>query len=252
MTLDDQARIVADLQALSVRAGDVLLVHSSLRSLGHVEGGATTVIAALLEAMGPSGTLLMPCLSYTTVHAQQPVFELENTPCCVGTIPETFRCWPGVLRSIHPTHSVCGLGPQAHALLAHHHEDTTPCGPRSPYRLLREAGGRVLMLGCSTRCNTSMHGVEELLDPPRMLGDALAYQIILPDRSMMLMNVRRHAFQGWDQRYDRLEPLLKAPELLEGQVLAARCHLIDARAMWRQGLAALQQDPWFFVQKKPA
>ena len=121
--------------------GAALLVHSSLRSLGPLDGGAEMVVQSLLEALGPQGTLLMPALSYRTVGPQSPVFNVTTTPSCVGALPEYFRTRPGTLRSVHPTHSASGLGPQAQDLLGEHIRSTTPCGPYSHSPgCLRQAG----------------------------------------------------------------------------------------------------------------
>ncbi|MHC4717374.1 MAG: AAC(3) family N-acetyltransferase, partial [Planctomycetota bacterium] len=155
-----------ELVAAGVRPGGVVLVHSSLRALGTVPGGPETVVAALLRAVGPDGTLLMPALSYASVGRDSPVFDARHTPSCVGAVSEHFRTRPGTIRSVHPTHSVCGVGRQAAEMLADHHLDTTPVGPRSPFRRVPDYGGQVLMLGCGLRPNTSIHGVEELAEPP--------------------------------------------------------------------------------------
>jgi aminoglycoside 3-N-acetyltransferase len=87
--------------ALGVRPGGVLLVHSSLRALGHVPGGAETVIAGLRHALGPEGTLLMPALTYERVTLQNPRFDVRHTPANVGVIPETFRRQSHPLRMRH-------------------------------------------------------------------------------------------------------------------------------------------------------
>jgi len=243
--------LASDLLALGVRPGGVLLVHSSLKSLGHVPGGATTVIAALREALGPRGTLLLPALSFMFCDAQHPFFDVRRTPSCVGVIPEHFRTMPGVLRSVHPTHSVCGAGPLASELLSSHGLDTTPVGRHSPFRKLRDAGGQVLFLGCGLRPNTSMHGVEELVMPPYLLGDAIVYRVILADGSETEFPCRRHTFNVHNlrQRYDRLEPLMGPGEMRVGRVLEATAHLLEAPAMWARGEAALRSDPYFFVEK---
>ena len=103
--------IAAALRSLGVRRGGSLLVHSSLRSLGRVPGGAETVVRGLLAALGEDGTLLMPALTYEFVRSHNPVFDVRGTPSNVGLIPEDFRLRPGTQRSIHPTHSVCAVGP---------------------------------------------------------------------------------------------------------------------------------------------
>jgi aminoglycoside 3-N-acetyltransferase len=126
---EHRERIASDLAAAGLARGGTVLVHSSLSSLGRVEGGAETVTGGLLDALGPDGTLLMPALSYAAVTAACPRFDLRSTPSNIGLIPETFRRMPGVLRSLHPTHSVCGVGPRAEALLGAQQGDRTPCGP---------------------------------------------------------------------------------------------------------------------------
>lgn len=242
-------KIKADLQALGVKNGDNLLVHSSLRSLGKVEGGAETVIRGMLEALGGEGTLLFPALSYVAVNAANPVFDVCNTPSCVGALPEYFRTRPGTVRSLHPTHSMSGIGKNTAELFGDHWRSTTSCGEFSPFRKLRDLGGWVLFLGCSTHPNTMMHAVEELVDPPYLHTDPVDYRIIREDGSAITMRVRRHNFKGYRQRYDRLCALLKDDEIRRGKVLEADCTLLNIPAIWREGLAALQKDPFFFVEE---
>ena len=52
--------IYQDLNRLGINNNDIVLVHSSLSSLGWVCGGAQAVIIALMEVVGNSGTLVMP------------------------------------------------------------------------------------------------------------------------------------------------------------------------------------------------
>jgi aminoglycoside 3-N-acetyltransferase len=241
---------VRDILALGVRAGGVLLVHSSLRALGARAGSPEAVIAGLREALGPSGTLLMPALSYKTVTAAQPVFDVRATPSCVGIIPETFRQTPGVRRSLHPTHSVCAAGPLAAELLGAHLSDSTPCGPCSPFHVLPEVHGQVLMLGCGLEPNTSMHGVEELVVPPYLFGEEVRYTLVRQDGTSMVKRYTTHGFHGWQQRYDRVRDLLSAPDLRVGKVLDAQCYLLESVALWEHALDTLRRDPLAFVERE--
>jgi len=242
------SRFIDGLHALGVVPGDTLLVHSSLRSLGFIPGAAVAVIEALRAALGPSGTLLMPALSYEFVHARQPLFSASHTSSCVGTIPETFRTMPGVLRSVHPTHSVSAHGPRAAELTCRHHLDTTPVGLNSPFTQLAATGGKILMLGCGLRPNTSMHGVEELVLPEYLLlPDPVTYYLC-DERGWRQVTHLRHDFRGYVQRYDRIEQA-DCGAVRTGSVLTATCHLIDAARMWKSAEAALRRDPLFFVDK---
>lgn len=242
------ARIAAHVGALGVRPGGVLLVHSSLSSMGRVVGGSETVISGLLQALGGPGTLLMPALTYASVHQEQTYFDREATPSCIGTIPETFRTRAGTLRSGSPTHSVCAAGPLAAQIVADHHLDTTPVGPRSPLRKLRDLGGQLLFIGCGLRPNTSMHGVEELVEPPYLFGNDVTYTLQLGGERLEV-TCRRHAFAGWVQHYERVACLLGDDGLETGPVLDAEAHLLEAATLWERAEAALRKDPFTFVSR---
>jgi aminoglycoside 3-N-acetyltransferase len=242
--------LVDDLRQLGLRQGGVVMVHSSLKALGRVEGGAEAVIQGLLAALGDSGTLLMPALTYERVTADQPTFDVRRTPGNVGLIPETFRLRQGTQRSLHPTHSVCALGPRTGRLLEGHLEDETPCGPHSPFHLLPEFGGQILMLGCGLEPNTSMHAIEELAAPPYLYDPPREYQLILEDGRELRKTYIPHNFHGWLQRYDRVGEVLAAPALRKGRVLQAEAWLIEAGALWEAALAVLKQHPCWFVDRK--
>lgn len=241
--------IVRDLLNMGLRQGEVLLVHSSMSSLGAtVEGGYDTVIDAFLEVLGDTGTLLFPALSYETVTRESPVFSLECTPCCVGKLPEAFRKRSGVIRSLHPTHSVCAMGRLAEEITMNHGKDTTPVGPNSPFRLLYEFGGRILMLGCGLRPNTFMHGVEEIAEVPYVLSPLpVEYECILPDGSIIKTTHLRHGFNGLVQRYDRVLNILEQGDFIEGYVGRAHCYLLDSRPLMEKSLRKMKEDPFYFV-----
>lgn len=240
--------LIDDIRGLGISAGDTLLIHSSLRSLGKLENGAASVIEAFLEVLGGQGTLLMPSLTYEYATSENPVFSSLYTKTCVGALPEAFRAYPGTLRSLHPTHSVCANGKNARQLTERHIEDTTPVGPNSPFRLLREVGGKILMLGCGLRPNTSMHGVEELVVPPYLFADKQTeYLLVDAQNNVLCKPYIRHNFKGVAQRYDRMEQLLSPDELKKGTILNAECFLLDAQALWLKGEQQLRKDPLFFV-----
>ena len=155
----DLTSLVKDFRALGIRPGMDLLVHSSLRRLGPVEGGADTVIDALLEVLGPEGTLMMSTVS-GNVTENQPVFDVRHTPSTVGTLSNVFLKREGVIRSLHPVHSVAALGPRAEFFTGGHLECSTPWSPGSPYGKLMRNKGFILFLGTNFTCNTCIHALE--------------------------------------------------------------------------------------------
>lgn len=243
-------KVSSDLLGAGLRPGSVVFVHSSLSALGWVPGGAETVINGLLDAIGADGTLLLPAFSYNSVGKANPHFDVLLTPSCVGAIPEYFRQREGSIRSIHPTHSVCGAGSQAVAICGDHQLDETPVGGHSPLRKVRDLGGQVVFLGCGMHPNTSMHGVEELARPPYLLREYYNYQITLADGTTSELRSRHHDFRGWRQRYERLEHCLEiGTDLHVGRVLQATVHIVEAQALWERALAEYRRNPFAFVER---
>jgi|GEM_PF-705530 len=220
---------------------DTVMVHSSLSSFGHIKGGAETVVQALIKAL-PQGTLLMPALSYRYVSKKIPVFSAAETPSCVGAIPEAFRKTPGVVRSVHPTHSVCAYGVRAAEITAQHRSDRTPVGENSPFRLLPKYGGKIMMLGCGLAPNTFMHGVEEAAGLPYVLQSEPAKLRVEGEDVMHFM----HNFEGIWQRYERAAECVS---VTRGKVMDADVFIIDAAELWDAAAKKLEKEPWFFVDR---
>ncbi len=153
--------IIDGLKQLGLKAGDDVIVHSALTSFGRVEGGADTLIDALLELLTEQGTLLMPCFG------SQPL-DIENTPTNLGTVPETFRKRNGVLRSRHPLSSVAAYGKRAKYYVENHEQNECPYTEGSPYVKLAENDGYILLLGVDQDRNTTLHSVEALAKAPYM------------------------------------------------------------------------------------
>jgi len=174
-----QDRLASELRALGLLRGDTVMMHSSLSSLGHVEGGAETVVDALQEAVGPGGTLLVPAFrdsvwgdrkNFTNSDCGQCPQRLcpSRLPGFQGIIPEAVRRRPGSLRSCHPTHSWVALGPSAERLLVGHCESPTICGRGNPFEELLALDGCVLTLGVQVNAVTLWHYYEEILEVPYM------------------------------------------------------------------------------------
>ncbi len=153
--------LAADLSALGLRSGDWVAVHSSLRSIGWVEGGPPGVIEALRSVVGPSGGIMMPLF----VKPGGIRIDLALTPTYLGLLPETFRKYPGVVRSAHPTHSVGILGPGGREI-AEAHRHAGYLNPGSPYDQLARLGGKVLHIGCNWNSSSILHLAEVLAEVP--------------------------------------------------------------------------------------
>lgn len=178
-----RATLATDLRALGVEEGEVLLVHSSLSRLGWVAGGAQAVVLALLDTLGPDGTLVMPTHSafgepsrwqhppvpeswWQVIRDGSPAFDPALTPTRqMGAVVECFRHVPGVVRSDHPASSFAARGPHTERVTGGH-ELAFGLGEGSPLARLYELGARVLLLGVGHGNNTSLHLAEHRADPP--------------------------------------------------------------------------------------
>lgn len=157
------------LRDLGVVPGDVLMVHSAFDRFLGFHGGPLDVIRALQEVVGPGGALMMPTIPFRgTAIAYalgDPVFDVRQTVSRMGLITEVFRRSPGVIRSIHPTHSVAVWGSRADVIIAGHEHAETPCGRGTPYGRLLECNGKILLAGVPPSTMTFCYFVVEELEP---------------------------------------------------------------------------------------
>lgn len=160
----DKEKLKHDLKELGLKEGDIVLVHSSLNRIGHVKGGGDTVIDALLETVGNTGTIAVPTLTFAPRDFMQdnpPIFNPKETPSETGKISEIFRQRENAIRSIHPTHSVAAIGPHAEYLTKDNEKSQTPCGEHSPFYKLIELDGYLLVLGSPFTHMPSFHVIED-------------------------------------------------------------------------------------------
>lgn len=239
-----QQQLVAGFRAVGLATGDLVLVHSALRKLGPVDGGGDTVIDALLEVVGSEGTLAIPTHTWKVVNAEQPVFHQALTPSNVGALTNVFRLRSGVIRGLHPTHSVAACGPRAAALIAGHEQDNTPCSASSPYGRLRDWGGKVLIIGEGLNCCTFFHGCEEWAGMPwAVSANPIQLYSITAAGQIIPVSLHHHTINTWDQ-YPRLEPYLHESGVLRISYLGeCPLRLLDARAAAELLIAQLRHDP---------
>lgn len=192
-----QADILAALRDLGVAPGVGLMVHSSLKSFGYVEGGAAAVIAALMEAVTPAGTLLLPTFNHGVPFEPggPGYFHPQETPTTNGAIPDAFWRLPGVYRSLNPTHPFAAWGKNARRYTEFHHRTLT-MGPDSPLGLLQADDGLCLLMGVDYTKNTFHHAVEMALDVPCLGPRSEAYPVVLPDGRRVMGRT-----WGWREKF---------------------------------------------------
>lgn len=192
--------LVGALRDLGVRPGDVLLVHSVLRHLGHVEEGAYGLFDALLEAVGRAGTLVFLASTeensdtswafrsataglgpseVAAYKARMPAFDPLWTPASpgVGALTEVVRKLPGAVRSSHPQSSFVAVGLLAEGIVRHHNP-ASHFGEQSPLaRLNSLPDAKVLMLGGDFSMFSAFHLAEYRQPVPATRW----YRCVIPD-----------------------------------------------------------------------
>lgn len=241
-------KLISDLENIGIKKGDDVLIHMSYKSLGYVDGGIDTFLNSLKAVVGDRGTILFPTLSYRYVTSENPVFDARHTASCVGAVSNYFLKCEGVKRSFNPTHSVAAYGFRQNEYIAHHYLDDEPVGPNSPFSILPSFGGKVLMIGCGIKCNTSMHGVEEFAKVPYVLSDKKReYVLIDYDNKVTNKGYYYHDMvtgHKLAQRYDRLYDLM---EYKKGNISEAESYLIDSAKMWEIASKKIKEDTYYFT-----
>jgi len=244
-----RASLVADLRALGVAPGATLLVHAALSRVGWVFGGTQAVIGALLEALGPEGTLMMPTHSTDLTEPSRwqappvpeswqqairdglPPYDAARTPTRqMGALAETFRRWPGVRRSGHPYGSFAALGPRTDALLDGHAPGCA-FGEASPLGALYRAHGQVLLLGVGHGNDTSLHLAEYRAHwPSKAEHEEGSPMVVDGERRWVTYRELRHDDEDFETLGAAWEA--RAGEALRvGPVGRAEARLIDQRAL---------------------
>jgi aminoglycoside 3-N-acetyltransferase len=162
--------VEAALREAGLEDGDAVFFQAGMAAFGTIEAGPETVIEALRRAVGDGGLVAMPAFPLTGPALEhlrrRPLFDAGSDPSMMGAISERFRTTPGVLRSVHPTHSVCAQGPGAVEVVVGHERARTPFGAGTPFAALREHRAKQLFFGSGVRAITMYHAFEVVREPP--------------------------------------------------------------------------------------
>lgn len=242
------------LEELGIRPQDTLLVHSSLKSIGPVEGGADTVLDALSEYLAP-GLLVLPTHTWEQINEEYNIFDVENEPSCVGLLTNLFRKRPGVVRSWHPTHSLAAYGRDAQEFAQGEERFDTPCPRQGCYGKLYDRRAKVLFLGVPLTRNTLIHAVEEWAGIPNRISSIhQPLKIRTPDGRLLERPMRRHRapIRNISGNYGKLtEPLLELGIAVKGSIGAAESILVEVVPMVDLTLEFLRRNPDLFLDNAP-
>ena len=158
-------QIVTELRQIGMKEGQVALVHAALRTFGQVQGGADTVVAALLEVLGPQGTLVVPTFTFAHEAVPDPVIDPKTDPSEMGAISEAVRLRPEARRSITYRHSFAAVGRWAEEVTAVD-PALSPFDVRSSYGVMLALNGQVVLLGVTYNSSSTHHFAEWICNVP--------------------------------------------------------------------------------------
>jgi len=245
-----QRHIEADLLDLGLRRGDSVIVHSSFKGIGPVAGGPRAVIDTLIEALLPDGALLFPNLyiPHGFTADAPPRFDLTGGHVRnLGILPEMFKFGYAEHYSIHPTHSLMGIGDKAPSILAEHERAGVPCGLGTPWAKNATLGGKVLLIGVDQRVNTTYHSAEEQMAHPYQLTDEVILGVVVVDGREVIVPSRLHVWQ-YHPDFNSLNPEMEALGILRrGRVGEALALCLDAGKFVDLALEKLAEDRGYFL-----
>lgn len=243
--------LIEDLKNLGIDREGTLLVHSSMKSIGEVEGRADAVLDALSEYT-KDGLLVLPTHTWAYIKAVNPKFYVADSPSCIGILPEIFRKRTGVVRSLHPTHSVAALGKDAVEFVSGNELFDTPCARGSSWGKLLDRKAKIMLLGVDLRRNTFIHGVEEWADVPDRLTEGHEPLItVLPDGTEIPVPSRRHVGHVSENFWKVEDIFLEKGVMHKGKFGDAEVRICDTERMTELLFSMFKINPGLFSDNSP-
>lgn len=237
--------IIADLREMGIEENTVLMVHSSLRSIGDVQGGGSAVLDALCASV-QNGLLIVPTHTWASIKEDGDMFDVETSASCVGALTNLARQDERFIRSSHPTHSVCATGRDSREYIHLDDNAHTPTPPNGCFGVLKEKQAKILFLGAPLSKNTFVHSIEEYMNVPNRFT-ASSYKFYSKrGYSIVEYQMVRHYNKDCphiSDNYEKLLPImLKLGIATAGKVGDATSYLVDAKGCFDLVCHILKKD----------
>jgi len=174
--------------AVGLAPGQAVLVHSAMRTLGHIEGGADAVAQALLDVVGPRGTIVVPTFTFAHEAEAEPIIDPAADRSEMGAITEAIRRRPDARRSTAFRHSFAAVGRRAD-VIANVDPRLAPFDLRSAFGVMLALDAQVLLIGVTYSNSTSHHFAEWMSDVPYRHTVIRRVRVRRPDGRVVAMRM---------------------------------------------------------------
>jgi len=234
-----KAQIHAQLEEMGVKPSDTVIMHTSMKAIGEVEGGADGFLDMMIDYFAEEGLLLVPTHTWARAFDEKysgPTLEMGTDYTCIGLIPTKAAVHPLGQRSLHATHSVAAFGKRAEEYIAGEVMVDSFTSPRGCYGRLYDVGGKVLLVGVGHNRNTYLHSCEERMDVPNRLStEPFPTTIRLRSGEIINRPLRGHRARGCSDvsaHYPKFEPAFRlAGAITDGFIGNAKTQFCDCVTM---------------------
>ena len=221
-----------------IKPGDQVMVHSSLSSMGVLRNDSSTFISAIKKYITNKGLIVMPTFSQVRMYEyvkSNECFDVNKSPSLTGKLTEEFRKSEGVVRSLHPTHSLSVWGKNAKQFVSGHEKCITPFNELSPYKKIIDENFKILFIGIDMFSMTICRAGDDMIDnyPVNPYLDQV-FEINITDYSgkKLVMQTKVHDPQISARRRNmKIFPYLKE-YIFFGKLAKAKTMMIHAKDVY--------------------
>ena len=225
-----QREVHSFLAGVGIKPNDTVLVHTSMRALGEVEGGCDGLIDAFVSYL-KDGLFIVPTHTWASVGPQNPIYDPRKSVPCIGALPTVAAFRGDGVRSLHPTHSVAAFGKRAAEFVRGEEFATSPCSAGGVWRRLYDEGAKILLIGVGLDRNTYIHAVDEILDLPGRLADPFPLTVTDHTGGEHALLFRAHGCTGSRNFENYRTPLEALGGMKNATLGSATVGIVDAGAM---------------------
>ena len=226
-----QEQIYTQLEKFRPIVGHHVHIHSSLKSVGEIEGNGE----ALLECLINFFTQHHGHVSFPTHTWNTNVLDLQKADTCTGMLSKLALKREDGVRSLHPTHSMVIFGESAAEHAKWDEYVTTPVSAKGCYGRLYEQDGYVLLIGLNQNKNTYIHAIEERLGIKDRVTDEIFDTVLIMKEGNRLVKPMHYVFEEYgdiSHYFAKLEPAFRYHNcIVDGMIGEACVQLCNVRKM---------------------